>query len=327
MNKKRVAQIRELATQYFRDLEARLLDLNVVFREVCSEMQSSTLQYRKTLKRTSLVPYLKHRPGKDTPSEVHWVTTCRSRPTLESRPAGPAKGRRRWVKYLPGGLTRDRVAQLAKDIANLPTFRRYDERFLLLNDARRTIVRARMGFEHTLRGLAVSRGWETESPAYAAPLVSPDLPATSKRALAHAWSLCLRLASADLELRAIAERHNVKPAYRGLRLRFERDAAHPYGRSLWTLFGERLLSHARHLAKDAGRIEDAANLTERVMRTLRIPARARAAIRPHEAARRRLESCRRSYVALFKHLKKLSGEAVASAATHGKKRRLRSRAG
>lgn len=326
MNRNRVAQIRELATQYFRDLEVRLLDLQLAFRKICSAMRSSALEYRKSVKRTALVPYLKLRPGKETASEVHWVRTCRPRPTLGPRPARAEKGRKRWVEYLPGGLTRDRVAQLARDIANVRMFRRFDERFRLLNDARRIIVRARLGFEHTLQGLAVSRGWEAETPAYAVPLVSPDLPATSKRALGRAWLLCLRLASTDLELQSIAERHNASPVYRGLRLRFERDAAHPYGRSFWSLYGERLLGHARHLAKERRRVEDAANLTERVMRKLRIPAPARAALRPHEAARRRLEWCRRSYIAFFKHLKKLAGAAVASVAALGKPAVRRSRA-
>ena len=326
MNSNRVDQIRELATQYFRELEVRLVDLQIAFRNICSAMRSSTLEYRKSIKRTALVPYLKLRPGKEIASEVHWVRTCRPRPSLGPRPARAGKGGRRWVEYLPGGLTRDRVAQLARDIANVRVFQRFDQWFRLLNDARRIIVRARLGFEHTLQGLAISRGWDAETPAYAAPLVSADLPATSKRALGRAWLLCLRLASADLELRSIAERHNASTPYRGLRLRFERDAAHPYGRTFWSLYGERLLGHARHLAKDRHRVEDAANLTERVMRKLRIPAPARVAIRPHEAARRRLESCRRSYITICKHLKQQAGAAVASIAALGKPAVRRSRA-
>lgn len=316
MNRKKDTYVRNVAAEYFRDAESRLIDLQAVFVDLCSAMASTTQEYRKAVKRTSLVPYLKRRPGKAVAAEVYWGGTCRRRPTFGPR-SGGAPGKKRWVKHLAGGLTRKRIVQLAKDVGNIRLFRNFDEQYRHLNEARGIIVRARLAFEHTLLGLATARGWEAEAPAFAAPLVSPGLPDTSKRALARAWSLCLRLASAEVELRAIADRHNARPAYRGLRLLFERNAKLPYGRSCWTLFGERILGQASGLAKGGRPVEDEANLTELVMRKLRIPAKARSAIRPHEAARRRVEWCRRAYIEIFWHLKKLTGEAIARVAKIG----------
>ncbi len=327
MSTNRTRQIRDLAAEYFHDLEVRLVDLHRMFRDICRAMETSVSECRKAIKGSPLVPYLKRRPGKESASQVYWVRICRPRPTLGPGPAWAGKGLKRWVEHLPGGLTRDRVAQIAKNVGDSRVFAAFDARFRLQNEARRIIVRARLAFEHTLQGLSASRGWETQTPACAAPLVSPGLPDTSKRALSLAWFLCLRLAAAELELRSLVERHNARPAYRGLKLRFERDGAHPYGRSYWTLYGDRLLGYARHLAKEGRRVEDPANLTDRVMRKLRIPDHARLAIRPHEAARRRLEECRRGYIAVITHLKKISGEAIARVDRLGERRYRRSRAG
>lgn len=327
MNKSRTRHIRDLAAEYFRDLEARLLDLHHVFREICGAMGKTVSDCRKAIKGSPLVPYLKPRPGKEVASQVYWVRTCRPRPTLGHAPGREGKWGKRWVEHLPGGLTRKRLVQIAKDVASSRVFGRFDDRLRLLNEARRIIVRARLAFEHTFQGISISRGWEAQPPAYAAPLVSPGLPATSKRALGYAWSLCLRLASAEMELRSLVERHNARPTYRGLKLRFERDGAHPYGRSYWTLYGARLLGHARRLAKDGSRIEDPANLTEQVMRKLRIPARARVAIRSYEVARRRLDECRRGYITLITHLKKLTGVAIARVAGLGERSERRPKAG
>jgi hypothetical protein len=327
MNKSRPRHIRDLAADYFHDLEVRLVDLHVVFGDICKAMGQSVSECRRAIMGSSLVPYLRRRPGQENASQVYWVRTCRPRPTLGAGPGRAGNGGKRWVKHLPGGLTRKRLVQIAKDVGNSRVFGRYDDRFRLLNEARRIIVRARLSFEHTLQGISISRGWETEAPGYAAPLVSSGLPATSKRALGRAWSLCLRLASAELELWSVIDRHNARPVYRGLKLRFERDGAHPYGRSYWTLYGDRLLGHARRLAKVGERVEDPANLTEQVMRKLQIPARERLEIRPYEAARRRLEECRRGYIALLTHLKKLTGVAIARVAGLGEEAQRRSKAG
>ena len=70
---------------------------------------------------------------------------------------------------------------------------------------------------------------------------------------------------------------------------------------------------ARALARNKGRILDDANLTDRAMRKLGIPAAARPAIRRHETERRKIAGHHRYYIALMGHLRKRAGEALAAA--------------
>jgi hypothetical protein len=70
---------------------------------------------------------------------------------------------------------------------------------------------------------------------------------------------------------------------------------------------------ARALARNKRRILDDANLTDRVMRKLGIPAAARPAIRRYETERRKLAGHHRCYIALMGRLRKRAGEALAAA--------------
>lgn len=309
----KVALIPTLATGHFRDLESRLIGLNRAFVDILSAMASVPREYRRIFKRTALVPYLKHRPGQKLPSQIYWGRICRPRPTVERR-QGPREPEKRWIEHLTGRLSRTHVVTLAKDVGNIRAFERFDSRVQLLNKARGIVVRTRLACEQRLIGVARADGWDTETPAWETPLVDPALPRTSKRALDRAWPLCLRLAAAEVELRAIAGRHNAQPVYRGLKLLFERNAGLPYGRSCWSLPGGRLLGYSRSLGKGSRPAPDDAILTERAMRKLRIPAKARLAIRPHEAARRRVERCRRSIIETFSAVKKRTGETIARVA-------------
>jgi len=74
------------------------------------------------------------------------------------------------------------------------------------------------------------------------------------------------------------------------------------------------LGFARSFAKDNERIRDSANLTERVLRGLRIPAHDRGAVRPFEDARRLLERARAPIVGRFINLKRNAARKAAKVA-------------
>ncbi len=314
MNEKQADQVLVQATDYFRDAEMELVDIHILIESVCDGIAALDQDFRRTEKKTGLVPYPRRRPGKLRAQEVNWCRPCRSGNKAGSQGPAKRKERKGWVEYLAGGLTRDRIHHFAKDASHAAVYIAAARRATALNEARAVLVNARMSLEHTFIGRAEPAAWEGGTPDFHPPLVSLTLPDSSKLALGRAWSLCLRMASVEVEMMAMRDRYDAEPAYRGLRLAFERDAGHRYGRLCWMLHGERLLGLARGLARDPDRTPDNASLPDRVLRKLRIPARARVAIAPHEARRRGMTKLHQKYCTVLGRLKKRAGEAKALAA-------------
>lgn len=311
MKSDREAYCANRARVYFSEIEARLTALNVLFEASCSAMQSLVDQYRRSVTRCALVLYFKPRQGDRC--ELYWSTIPRRRPRVGDSvfPAAPNRPRR--VRHVAGDLSREFVRKLVKDSGLVEGIMEFDRRARELNEARGRVVNARQAIEQMLNTRAIPRAWEAGDLHEPVPLLAAPLPASSKRALGSAWAICLRMAAVDFEIDAVAQRHNASPPHPPLLLIVDRDVGHPYGRSCWTLNGDRILGHAQALATGGRPVADPAALTDRVMRKLQIPAKARRAIAPHEAQRRRMEERHRQYVGIFSRLRSKSGKAVALA--------------
>jgi hypothetical protein len=299
------------ATEYFRDVERELRDLNSLYLRVCQSIDSLCKEFRATVKKSSLVLYPRYRSGNPLPTGVYWARACRRRPKVGEPQLPRPSARRRWVKYRKGAPTHDQIYLEARDVGSKDLFGEYSRRATALNQACRELTHARQSLEQRLVARRERRSWEANDLAHPAPQVAIDLPDTSKVALGSAWRILLRMAATQFEMAAIADRHNAAPPYPGLRLRFERDATHRYGRYLWIFNSKRLHGQAKALARNKRRIVDKASLPDRAMRELGIPAASRRAITPHETQRRTIAGHHRVYIALLGCLRKRAGEARA----------------
>jgi hypothetical protein len=314
INEDRDAYVMRYAKEYHDELVRAALDLNRLLALILAAQDALVGEFRRIMKKRDLGPYLKKRAPGTPRGPLYWGRPCRPPPTLLASPPDSAKKLKRWTEHFSGGLTRKRIYHFAKDVASARIYGDVDRQMTHLNLAQTTVNRARQSFEHTLSGVYESNAWMADTLPVQVPLVPVGLPDTSKRALGHAWPLVLKMAAADYELLALSARHNADPPHRLLRLRFERDRGHPYGRCHWTYFGKSALGFARSFAKDNERIRDSANLTERVLRGLRIPAHDRGAVRPFEDARRLLERARAPIVGRFINLKRNAARKAAKVA-------------
>ena len=64
MNEKQADQVLAQATDYFRDAEMELVDIHILIESVCDGIDALDQDFRRTEKKTVLVPYPKRRAGK-----------------------------------------------------------------------------------------------------------------------------------------------------------------------------------------------------------------------------------------------------------------------
>ncbi|HXX92665.1 MAG TPA: hypothetical protein VEN81_03470 [Planctomycetota bacterium] len=296
-----------LATRWYRTLEDQLREMHELetrTREAMNELES---EWQANGVRSSQTFHVRIRKGQSLPDSIHRVRICGSRRRPGDSVPRSAKPYRRWVKHLKGKPTRAEMYTDVRDVRLLDLFVRFYHRARSLNRARRTLVLGRLSIERRAGAHGEpgpGEGGEVSSPA---PLLLPnDLPESSSRALGDAWRLFLRAAALQFELVLVAARYNATTSYKGLRLAFRTDSEHPYGRFVWTLHGKSLVGFSRYLKKRTltplkppndppPRRMDPANLSERLMRKLRIPAAARCAIAPHELHRRRMTRAYHQY--------------------------------
>ena len=287
-----------VATGWYRTLERQLRAMYQLETRTRQAMLELEAEWRALGIRSSQTFHVKIRKNQTLPDSIHRVRICGTRGLPGDFVDPDGKPYHRWVIHLKGKPTR---AQMYRDVGNvdlLDLFRSFYNRATCLNRARHTLVLGRLSIERRLKAHAEPEPREAGELSTPAPLLlSRDLPDTSSRALGAAWRLFLRVAALQFELVLIAARYNATTPYKGLRLTFHTDSDHPYGRFTWTLHGKTLIGFAGSFARDRARSRakgtltrriDPANLPDRLLRKLRIPAAARMAIAPHELQRRRI---------------------------------------
>ena len=293
-----------LATQWFRTLERHLGHLGRLDTRTRLAMLSMIAEVRRTISKSSLTYYAKHRDHQPLPDAICRGRICGIRPEKDRLPSATGKPYKRWLEPHPGPLKRDDLYRQVKDVGLQALFQCYEVRKDSLNGARELLVLGRTSIAARVRAHADPRAWEAGDLPLDPPLLLPSrLPAPSIKALGGAWRIFLRMAALRYELAALAERHNAHPPHTGLRLAFRVDEEHPFGRFVWTLHGTRLSVIARRLAKGKHpeRVDEA-SLPDRLLRRLRLPAAARKAIAPHELHRRRMARLYTRYLAVLEPL-------------------------
>jgi hypothetical protein len=292
------------STQWFRTLERHLGDMDQLLTRTRLAMVSMEAEVRRTIPKSSLTYHVRYRDHQPLPDAIRRGRICGIRPKMDSLPSASGKLYQRWFEPHKGPLKRDDLYRQVKDVGLQVLFQSYEDRKDNLNSARTVLVQGRTSIAARVRPRADPRAWEAGDLSLDPPLLlASGLPAPSIKALGGAWRIFLRMAAVRYELAALAERHNADPPYTGLWLAFRVDQAHPYGRFIWTLNGNRLSVIARRLAKGKHpRRVDEASLPDWLMRRLHIPAGARKAIRPHELRRRRMARIYGRYLAVLEPL-------------------------
>jgi hypothetical protein len=303
MQSKGNGEILDRAGKWFRDLEKALLDLTAKQSEIFTEMETLALEYSKEFKGWPLVHYPKKRKKQPHLCALYWGAFCRP-PKEESRLYGALK-EERWKTHIAGGLTHSLIFQSGSDIQQKPAYLEMGRRGAALNEGFHAVTRAIQAHWATLEARRLRRRWESGDLDAETPEVSRELPPQSQSALGAAWFMLLRMASAERELRSLAERYRAEPAYPHLKLTFTSDPDHSYGRLSWRYYGQPLCS------RENGKPQE--NLTDQWMRKWKIPLESRRLLAPHERARRRMVRIFATYTKILDRLKSRARRAISRA--------------
>ena len=295
------------AEDYFRELEQYLVDLGHLLARLGQAMVFLSQEYRSAFRKSRLVLYPKERPGEAEPCALYWSTLSRAPEKVQEHP--PPSGEKKanyWVHHVAGGLTHDLIFTHARDVARAGVVWEYDRRAAALNEACHEVRKAIMRIEHALLARGLRRSWEGGDVDLPAPSVSPALRAESRRALGSGWFMLLRMAGVEGEMIALAERYQADPVHPGLRLAFQRDPEHRFGRLGW-------LHYKGRLPRLLGRERARGILTDRVMRAMRIGEAVRRLLARHERERRRMASLHGWYTRVLGDARRHARVALAKA--------------